>query len=202
MGREFELKYSVSESDFSKIKEKYRSFSSILMETTYYDTPARDLNRRRWMLRLRRENGICICTLKTPLPDGSRGEWEVPHSDPHTAAAALVSQGCPEELSQITASGLESVCSARFIRLAKSVSHGQSQLELALDRGAFYAGSLSEPFSELEIELKSGTQQDCMDFAQSLAAAFNLTPASRSKAQRAFALANRIEKEGSHDDQL
>ena len=77
MGREFELKFRANKDVIDKIQKKFPGFSTIQMETAYYDTPGRDLSLRRWTLRRRMENGASVCTLKTPLGDGSRGEWEV-----------------------------------------------------------------------------------------------------------------------------
>lgn len=88
MGREFELKYQAKAGDLEKIREKFGDFKSISMETTYYDTPLLALRSRRWTLRRRLENGLSVCTVKTPLPDGSRGEWEVEAPD--------ISEGLPK----------------------------------------------------------------------------------------------------------
>ena len=76
MGRELELKYRADDDRLAAIEALYGDFTPITMETTYYDTPAADLRRLHWTLRRRFENGRSVCTLKTPLPDGSRGEWE------------------------------------------------------------------------------------------------------------------------------
>ena len=76
MGREFELKYRATVEQIDAIRTFYGDFETISMETTYYDTPAGDFSRLRWTLRRRLENGRSVCTLKVPLPDGSRGEWE------------------------------------------------------------------------------------------------------------------------------
>ena len=78
MGREFELKYRADSGMIAAIRAAFGDFSEIRMETVYYDTLDAALSRRRWMLRRRYENGTSVCTLKTPLPDGSRGEWETP----------------------------------------------------------------------------------------------------------------------------
>ena len=66
MGREFELKYRADAAALAAIREEFGEFTSIAMETTYYDTPSGDLRRMRWTLRRRYENGISVCTVKTP----------------------------------------------------------------------------------------------------------------------------------------
>lgn len=189
MGREYELKYQAEPVTLLEIQNKYRDFSQITMETVYYDTPCRTLGLRRWMLRLRLENGSPVCTLKVPLPDGSRGEWEAPAPSVEAAIPNLLRQGAPRELARL--SGLEAVCAARFTRRAKLFPLGQTLVELALDQGVFLAGSREEPFSEMEVELKQGEEGEALAFAQALAREYGLTPEPRSKVQRAMALADR-----------
>ena len=79
MGRELELKFAASIETLQTIEEKYGPFTPIAMETRYYDTPGRDFQARKWTLRLRLENGRSLCTLKTLLPDGSRGAVSYTH---------------------------------------------------------------------------------------------------------------------------
>ena len=90
MGREYELKYAATPAVLAALAAKFGPGREIRMETTYFDTPARTLSTRKMTLRLRRENGVSICTLKTPLPDGSRGEWECESADIHSGIAALL----------------------------------------------------------------------------------------------------------------
>ena len=73
MGAEYELKYKGNPAVMESLPGPWYSIS---METTYYDTPSRTLSALRYTLRRRLENGISICTLKTPGKDGVRGEWE------------------------------------------------------------------------------------------------------------------------------
>ena len=72
MGREFELKYRATPEIITVIREKYENFLEISMETAYYDTPDGALGDLHWTLRRRYENGRSVCTVKIPLPDGSR----------------------------------------------------------------------------------------------------------------------------------
>lgn len=195
MGREYEMKYRISAEVLQVLAERYAPMEQIAMETAYYDTSSGALRRRKWMLRLRKENGKCVCTLKTPLPDGSRAEWETEGADLAAAVEALLALGCPGELASLAQEGLRQMCAARFTRLAKRLRVGSSVVELALDRGQLLAGENSLPISEAEIELKDGWEADCAAFAENLAARFQLEPEPKSKAQRAFSLIN-IGKEG------
>ena len=189
MGREFELKYRTDSDTLDQISSRFGPFDTISMETDYYDTPEGALHKRHWMLRRRLENGAAVCTLKTSLPDGSRGEWEVSAPSIDEALPLLLAEGCPGELEELARSGLLLWCGARFTRLARKVYASDSVLELALDRGLFLGGGKEQPFAELEVELKEGTEADCQAFAQTLAGEYGLVPEKKGKAQRAFALA-------------
>ncbi len=141
MGREFELKYRADSGNIAAIRAAFGDFSEIRMETVYYDTLDAALSRRRWMLRRRYENGASVCTLKTPLPDGSRGEWETPCDDIGLAVKELCKLGAPEDLLPLTASGLTEACAARFTRLAKQIVLERCTVELALDEGTLMGGA-------------------------------------------------------------
>lgn len=189
MGREYELKYRADSAAMDAIQEKYGSFTSITMETTYYDTPDLKLRLRRWTLRRRLENGVSICTVKIPLPDGSRGEWEVESNSLMSGVLALCAAGAPEELLALTAGGVAPFCGAKFTRLAKTLDLPQGTVELALDRGILLGGGKEAPFAEVEVELKSGCDEAAAAFAEALAAEFGLTPEPKSKLARAMELA-------------
>ena len=190
MGREFELKYRADSGKISEIRKKYGSFSSISMETTYYDTPDGSLRRLRWTLRRRFENGKSVCTVKTPAAGGGRGEWETACGNIRDAVPELCKLGAPRELLALTADGVTESCSARFTRLAKLVEADGCTVELALDEGTLLGGGKALPLAEVEVELKAGSEAAAVAFAQALAAEFGLTPEPKSKVQRALALAD------------
>lgn len=198
MGREFEMKYRADADAIERVRQRYGDFTEIHMETTYYDTPARDLSRRRWTLRQRQENDRTVCTLKTPLPDGSRGEWEVLCFSITDGVPGLIAAGAPEELSALISGGLETVCGARFLRLARTVSWESASLELALDRGELLGGGNTLPFGEIEVELKSGSDQAAERFGEALRQEFHLAGEPESKFQRAMKLARQGESGGNH----
>ncbi len=189
MGKEFELKYAATAADLEILKAKYPQLHPIRMETTYYDDPQGALSRMHWTLRRRMENQHCICSLKTPAGGLLRGEWEIECDDIQQAIPELIALGAPASLSALTADGLIHVCGARFTRLAGLIETGNSTIELALDAGAFLGGGKEEPFTEVEVELKSGSEQDALDFGAALAQELKLSPEFRSKVGRARALA-------------
>ena len=189
MGREFELKYRADAGVLAAIQKKFGEFTAITMETAYYDTQDSLLNRLHWTLRRRYENGISVCTLKTPAAGGGRGEWEV-HAPDIAAALPLLQQlDTPEGLRIFTADCLVLSCGARFTRLAKTVKIPGAVVELALDRGVLLGGGQELPFAEMEVELKEGSEEAATRFAQALAEEFSLEPEHKSKHARAMALA-------------
>ncbi|MBP3673207.1 MAG: CYTH domain-containing protein [Oscillospiraceae bacterium] len=189
MGREFELKYAAAPSQLEALKARYPHLRPISMETTYYDTPDGALSKVRWTLRRRMENGVSICTLKTPLPDGSRGEWEVECSNIQDGIDALFAAGAPKALLLYTVQGVQEVCAARFTRLAGLIRLDGCTVELALDEGCLLGGGKELPLCEAEVELKDGDENLAVAFAERLASEFGLKPEPKSKYRRALGLA-------------
>ena len=191
MGRELELKFAASSETLDAMEEKYAPLTPITMHTRYFDTPHQAFRERRWTLRLRLENGRPICTLKTRLSDGSRGEYETESGDIVSAIPALLEQGAPAELEELAREGLEEVCGARFTRLARIIDVPGGQVELALDRGEFTGGGRTLPFTEAEAELKAGPDEVLARFGRAVVEEFSLREEPRSKIQRAMALAEK-----------
>lgn len=189
MGREFELKYTATDGIQRAIREKLGNFREISMATTYFDTATGYLSARKMTLRLRQENGTSICTLKTPLPDGSRGEWECIADTIEAGCARLILLGAPIILVDLASAGLQMVCGARFTRFAAEIPTADGTAELALDSGVLLGGGKEIPLCEVEIELKTGSDTAAQALADAIAAEFNLQEEPRSKFQRASALA-------------
>jgi triphosphatase len=189
MGREFELKFRATPEQQEAILSLYGDFSTITMETTYYDTPNGSLSARNITLRRRLENGNAVCTVKTQLDGVGRGEWETNHQRIEDAIPVLCKLGCTEDLIALTAPGLVRVCGARFTRQCKTLAVEGSTVELALDRGILLGGGRELPLCEVEVELKEGREDDALLFAQILAAKYGLQQETKSKFRRALDLA-------------
>ena len=188
MGREFELKYRAGEAQIAAIAAKYGPFHPIAMETTYYDTPDLKLSLHQWTLRRRFENGVSVCTFKRPLNDGSRAEWEVESPSIMEAVMKLCQSGADWELMRIASGGFIELCGAKFTRQAATLELPGCTLELALDAGILTGRRGEAPISEVEVELKSGSEEAAVAFAKELAAEFSLVPEGKSKFVRAMAL--------------
>ena len=189
MGIEFELKYQASETVFAAIRQELSGEERhIQMQSVYYDTSDSALSSRRWTLRQRMENNERICTLKTPGDGVRRQEWEVACDNITHGISELCKLDCPEAFPDLVQSGVVAICGARFIRIAKTICTDNCTLELALDFGELTGGAHTLPLCELEVELKSGSEDACRAFAEQLAHQYHLIPEPASKFQRALGL--------------
>ncbi len=179
MGVELEYKFAATESQQEALRAEFGPFRRIEMQTTYYDTPSRSFSRARCTLRLRKENEVCVCTFKAPLPDGSRAEFE--------CEASCIEEGLSKlpQAQKLADGPLVPVCGARFTRLCCNVDSA----ELALDRGVLLGGGKELPLCEVEVEHKAGLPAETLAIAWHLAGRFGLQPEPKSKFARAMALA-------------
>ena len=189
MGREFELKYAVTAEAFAELLQRWDDFAVISMETTYYDTQSGALAARHITLRRRMENDVSVCTVKTPISDLGRGEWELECGDIKTAIPKLCKLMDSEELLSLTEGGVIPVCGARFSRRAKWLQLPDCEVEIALDEGVLLGGGREMPIREVEVELKEGSETAAVAFAEELAEQFGLTVEKKSKFRRAQMLA-------------
>ena len=193
MGIEFELKYRATPAQQQALLERFGGQGrTISMETTYYDTPDRHLSARHITLRRRMENGVSVCTVKTPAGNGARGEWDCLCNDIHTAIPELIKAGAPRFLLPLTAVPLEPTCGARFTRQAIDIETPAFSAELAIDSGVLLGGGKEEPLCEVELELKSGNANAMVTFMSDLTARYGLVPEPYSKFRRAKALAEGV----------
>ena len=189
MGREFELKYAATQQNLEILKERYPHLRPIAMETTYYDNENGDFSRLRWTFRRRMENEKSICTLKTPMAGLGRAEFEAECPDIMASIPLLRKAGAPLQLLLLTECGVAPTCGARFIRLAGILELDGCTVELALDEGVLLGSGKELPFTEVEVELKEGSEEAAVAFAEALAAELGMKPEHKSKVARAQALA-------------
>lgn len=190
MGVEFELKFRATPAVLERVAaEVTGSAQHYQMATTYYDTPGRALKQVKYTLRRRLENGVSVCTLKTPADELGRREFEIQCGTIEEALEELCKLPEFPELAALTAEGVRPVCGARFERRAITVVLEDCTVELALDQGILTGGGIDLPLCELEAELKQGSRQSAILYAQLLAARYGLEPENLSKFQRATMLA-------------
>lgn len=190
MAIEYELKFAANLKAQAAIAEALGGgFTEISMETTYYDTPGGTLSARHWTLRRRLENGVSVCTLKTPAGALGRGEWEIHCGNIKDAVPELCKLSEQSDLEPLLAQGLIPICGAKFTRQAKTEEIDGAVVEIALDCGVLLGGGKEIPLCEVEVELKSGSREEAALYAAILAKKFSLTPEKKSKFRRALALA-------------
>jgi triphosphatase len=73
-------------------------------------------------------------------------------------------------------------------RIAMPLRVGDSEVELAFDRGRIRTGARSEQISEIELELKQGGRADIARLAERLATSIPVAYDARTKAERGYAL--------------
>ncbi len=200
MGKELEYKLAVSDaealdailSDAEVWQLADGGWHEISMKTTYYDTPSRAFSRCRWTLRRRMENHESIITLKTPTSEAhTRGEWQTKGETMDLGAAErLLLAGAPKKLLLLLRDGaLESVCGAEFTRRCVLLRFPDgSAAELAGDVGFLTGKTERLPFTELELELKSGKPDAMRALAAALCLRYALREQPASKHARAAAL--------------
>lgn len=190
MGIEFELKFRATPEILDAIENHViGEKQSFQMMTTYYDTPDRRLKQVKYTLRRRLENGVSVCTLKTPADHLGRREYELQCNTIEEALEKLCKLPELPELAELTAGGVRRVCGAKFQRRAITVSMEDCVVELALDRGVLTGGGTELPLCEVEVELKAGSRENAILYARLLEAKYGLEPEKLSKFQRATMLA-------------
>ena len=189
MGAEYELKFRLGSAAQEAILRDFPGgWEALQMQTTYYDTPSGSLSGKKYMLRKRLENGVSVCTLKTPGIGNARGEWEAECEDITSAISKLCKLGCPDDLLPLCREGLVPICGARFTRKARLLELPGCTAELALDQGILFGKDSELPLQETELELKSGSREALDAFASGFAAKYRLEPETQSKFARALAL--------------
>jgi triphosphatase len=191
--REIELKFALprerAEALLSEFPDLARAAARPL-SSVYFDTDKRSLRRAGLALRVRREDGQFVQTLKN-AGDGAyaRGEWEAPLAGPEPALAPL--EKTPAERVLGKGARLAAQFAVNVARRSAEVEEAGARVELSLDQGEAKAGDKRAPFAELELELKGGEVGGLFALARKLASAGDLTLSFTTKAERGFALAGR-----------
>ena len=146
MGKETEYKLAVGDLQLldcilcsRMVMEKLCApYAYIRMRTTYYDTEDGFLAQRRWMLRLRTEDGRSVVTMKTPGEGHTRGEWEVESEYLDEALPKLAALGAPQEIASLQPDALAPICGASFTRIT-------AELRLSENTSCMICGDVGTP---------------------------------------------------------
>lgn len=191
---EQELKLHVPKDFRQAVKEAVNTTTAetIHLHAFYFDTPGRELARAGIALRLRKEQGIWIQTIKLP-GDDSLSKVEYNHPRPEATLDLDLYAGTPaekafSELSEALETRFETDIQ-RTLRLQES---SDSVIELAFDIGTIRSGSLEIPVCELEFELKEGSSAAIFNLAEVWQQQHHFILDFRSKAERGDTLANAV----------
>lgn len=158
---------------------------------TYYDTPALELHARRIAVRFRKKGWQWLCTVKSAEPASGglamRSEWETP-ATPGVFDFSHVNAADFREFLEQHSGQFEAIFTTDFHRQIWHVPFGDSQIELAIDRGTIEGGGRSTPICEIELELLSGKVDDIFGLTRELQQSLDLHPAIASKAERGYNL--------------
>ncbi len=201
MRDEYELKLALSpeqlealpRAPFLRALVQGRKASTRLVNT-YYDTPAGLLHKRAMALRVRRAGRSRTQTLKVKA-NGSSG---LQHFQEYEATVP----GDRPDLERIDDPGLKAmfaetglaaqigpVFTTDYARRKYVLRLFESEIELALDKGAIESGGQSMPICEAELELLSGRPSRLYELALALQDSVPFRLECRTKAGRGYALA-------------
>lgn len=164
------------------------------LKAVYYDTPELDLSRAGAALRVRRENGRWIQTLKwggavkSGLHERNEFEVELPGRQPDLSKVVHTGPDGVFHAPHVIDS-LQPVFETHFTRSKRLlVFDGASTVEACLDRGEIRSGDRTESLSEVELELKRGAVPALFQLALKIAERAPVALEIRSKAERGYAL--------------
>lgn len=199
MASEIELKLTATPEDFALLKtlpQFHKLFGdpvdNSMLEATYYDTAKLELRDAGFSLRIRREGGRLVQTIKS-LPQRSRGalergEWEQEVGELKPELGALAEAGLAAELVDHIGAGLKPVFETRIHRAKYRVVDPAHGIEIAFDEGEIAAGAHSTPVSEIELELKHGDRSALFELARAITEAIPAQLSLSSKSDRGYEL--------------
>ncbi len=166
------------------------------LEAAYYDTSDQALQKAGYTLRVRRNGGRYVMTVKTSgtLAPGTlaRGEWEVPVDGLQPDISRLMGQLPDDFPAALGDAELVAQYTTSVRRRTRLLDLPYATIELAADEGSVVAGERSEPINEIELELMKGDASALYELALALSDSARLDPSPRSKAARGIDLARGV----------
>jgi inorganic triphosphatase YgiF len=209
MTTEFELKLEVPAARAQGLRAALTRLrpKSERLRAIYYDTPERLLQREGLVLRLRREDGAWVQTLKG---DSGRALERLEHEvvlgrsreAPGPVAARHEDSSVGRRLVHLLGRGFDDSAWEKLfetdVERAKAiVEEGASRVEIAFDRGRIAAGRRAIALCEIEFELKEGEPAAAVRLARQWCARHGLWLSTISKAQKGARLAGAERRFGS-----
>lgn len=179
MSIETELKLRMTPEHLAKLRRhalfrEYQITAPVLrrLYNVYYDTPKLQLQKNRMALRLRRDNGVWLQTLKGggQIKGGlhQRHEWEVPVPSATLDFSSLDEEVWGEHLPEAIRGELAPVFITDFNRSSRLLEWQGAVIEVCMDHGMVKTEQRSSPVCEVELELKSGSARQLFALAQAL----------------------------------
>lgn len=164
----------------------------------YYDTPDLALHDRGIALRIRRQGGQWLQTVKCAGESAgglsSRPEWEASYAG--TFDFSSVSDRKVRRFLEAQGARLLPCFATDFKRTTwRFESAPEQAILMMLDQGTIQAGGRQALISEVELELDGGSVAQLFALAESLGQRVALVPERLSKAERGYRLADTVEEE-------
>lgn len=202
---EIELKFIATPAAIAVLPERITSwqsqhFAPQTLTNIYFETADNRLRQHDIGLRIRGYDGRYEMTVKTggKVVGGlhQRPEYNVDLDSDKLDLARFPADIWPEGwVVDALQDELQPLFRTDFTREKWVITYGESEIELALDQGTISSkaedgsNELSEPLSEIELELKKGNQADLLALAAELAQIGGLRQGNLSKAARGYHLA-------------
>lgn len=199
MAHEVELKFDVAATDAEALKA-CPALTGVTPEitdadTAYYDTKDGIVRRAGYSLRVRKAGPRHLQAVKHKPAAAAglfvRREWETEVPGFALDEAALARTPLRKLLETEKAGPLKLQVRSKFRRTTWLVMRRESVIEVVLDEGKVTAGKAETRLCELELELKSGKPRALFALAGEIGGALPLRLGVLSKAERAYALAER-----------
>jgi inorganic triphosphatase YgiF len=199
MSQEVELKFDIAAADVTALKACAALAGATPeiteAETAYFDTKDGRVRNAGYSLRVRKSGGRLVQAVKHKPAAAAglfvRREWETEVPGFAIDDAALAKTPLKKLLESGEAGPLNPQVRTKFRRTIWLVRVKDSEIEVVLDEGKVTAGRAETPLCELELELKSGKPRALFALAGAIGAAAPLRLGVMSKAERAYALAER-----------
>lgn len=199
MSHEVELKFDLAVADIAALLAcpALAGVTPEIVEadTAYFDTKAGTVRHAGYSLRVRKSDGRFVQAVKHKPAAAAglfvRSEWEIEVPGFALDDAALAKTPLGKVLDTADAGPLKLQVRSGFRRTIWLVTRKDSLIEVVLDEGKVTAGKAETRLCELELELKSGKPRALFALAGEIGAALPLRLGVLSKAERAYALADR-----------
>lgn len=170
-------------------------WSEHMQENTYFDSSDGAVRQARIALRHRRVDGRHVVTVKTAAPGGARHEWESDFDGadiPRALKSLDISIPLPPVEDIISGkTALVPIARTDYLRRCCEARYRGCTVEIAIDRGVLRRGDIRRSFTELELELVSGSEEDVRQLAELVRTRLGLRYELRGKLSRAMNLRKR-----------